>query len=125
MLQRLQDNFEKFYSTQLQERMQYHYPPYTRLIQITLKHKDIKNTIEAANKLYTYLDTKFQGWVIGPNAPIIQKVNNYYIRDILIKILRDTKELSRIKRDIQQAIEGLYQFQSFKQLRITIDVDVY
>ena len=121
----LEDNFEKFYSTQLQERMQYHYPPYTRLIQITLKHKDIKNTIEAANKLYTYLDTKFQGWVIGPNAPIIQKVNNYYIRDILIKILRDTKELSQVKRNIQHAIEGLYQFQSFKQLRITIDVDVY
>ncbi|MCC6584277.1 MAG: primosomal protein N', partial [Chitinophagales bacterium] len=118
-------NYEDFYQAQLQERKQFHYPPYSRLIQLTVKHKDIKTTIEAANKVADYLHTKYSGWVVGPNAPIIQKINNYYLRDILVKIPISYKELNRIKFDIQQAINGLYQFQSFKQIRVVVDVDCY
>lgn len=121
----LEGNYEDFYQTQLQERKQFHYPPYSRLIQLTVKHKDIKTTIEAANKISEYLHAKYSGWVVGPNAPIIQKINNFYLRDILVKIPRSYKELNRIKADIQQAINGLYQFQSFKQIRVVVDVDCY
>ncbi len=121
----LEGNYEDFYQAQLQERKQFHYPPYSRLIQLTVKHKDIKTTIEAANKVADYLHTKYSGWVVGPNAPIIQKINNYYLRDILVKIPISYKELNRIKFDIQQAINGLYQFQSFKQIRVVVDVDCY
>ncbi|MFN8266431.1 MAG: primosomal protein N' [Chitinophagales bacterium] len=117
--------YEDFYQAQLQERKLYHYPPYSRLIRLTLKHKEIKTTIEAANKLSEYLHTKYGEWVIGPNAPIIQKINNYYLREILLKIPKEHKELNNVKYTIQQAINGLYQFQSFKQLRVVIDVDCY
>jgi primosomal protein N' (replication factor Y) len=121
----LEKEYDDFYQAQLLERKQFHYPPFSRLIKLTLKHKEIKATIEAADKLADYLHTKFGDWVIGPNAPIIQKINNYYLREILLKIPREHKELSRVKYDIQQAINGLYQFQSFKQLRVLIDVDCY
>ncbi len=121
----LENNYEDFYQAQLQERKQFHYPPYSRLIQLTIKHKDIKTTIDAANKVADYLNAKYSGWVVGPNAPIIQKINNYYLRDILVKVPINYRELSSIKNDIQQAINGLYQFQSFKQIRVVIDVDCY
>ncbi|MFN8297407.1 MAG: primosomal protein N', partial [Chitinophagales bacterium] len=121
----LESNYEDFYQAQLQERKQFHYPPYSRLIQLTVKHKDIKTTIEAANKVADYLHAKYSGWVVGPNAPIIQKINNYYLRDIMVKIPISFRELNRIKYDIQQAINGLYQFQSFKQIRVVVDVDCY
>lgn len=121
----LEKSYEDFYQAQMQERKEFHYPPFSRLIQLTLKHKDIKTTIEAADKLSNYLHTKYSGWIVGPNAPIIQKINNYYLRDILVKVPRNYKELSRVKYDIQQAIHGLYQFQSFKQLKVVIDVDCY
>ena len=121
----LENNYEEFYQTQLEERKQFQYPPFSRLIQLTIKHKDIKTTIEAANKVSEYLHSKYSGWVVGPNAPIIQKINNYYLRDILVKIPRSYKELNRVKNDIQQAINGLYQFQSFKQIRVVVDVDCY
>jgi primosomal protein N' (replication factor Y) len=107
------------------ERKQFNYPPYSRLIQLTIKHKEVKTTIEAANKIADYLQTKYSGWIIGPTPPIISKINNYYLRDILIKIPRNYKELNRIKQDIQQAINGLYQFQSFKQIRVVVNVDVF
>lgn len=121
----LENNYEEFYQTQLQERKQFHYPPYSRLIKLTIKHKDIKTTIEAANKISEYLHAKYQGWIVGPNAPIIQKINNNYLRDILVKIPRNYKELHKVKNDIQQAINGLYQFQSFKQIKVVVDVDFY
>lgn len=121
----LNNSYEDFYQSQLQERKQFNYPPFSRLIKLTIKHKDIKATIEASSKIADYLQTKYSGWIIGPNAPIIQKINNYYLRDILIKIPRNYKELNSIKINIQQAINGLYQFQSFKQIRVVVDVDCY
>lgn len=121
----LNESYEDFYNAQMLERKQFNYPPYSRLVQLTIKHKDVKTTIEAANKIADYLQTKYSGWIIGPTPPIISKINNYYLRDILIKIPRNYKELNRIKHDIQQAINGLYQFQSFKQIRVVVDVDCY
>jgi hypothetical protein len=38
-----ENNYEDFYQAQLQERKQFNYPPFSRLIQLTIKHKDIKN----------------------------------------------------------------------------------
>jgi primosomal protein N' (replication factor Y) (superfamily II helicase) len=120
-----ENNYEAFYKTQMAERQQFHYPPYSRLIQLTIKHKDIKVTIEAASRVADYLNAKHSGRIVGPNAPVIQKINNYYLRDVLIKIPRASKELQKIKSDIRQAINALYQFQSFKQVRVVIDVDCY
>jgi primosomal protein N' (replication factor Y) len=121
----LNESYDDFYNAQMLERKQFNYPPYSRLIQLTIKHKEVKTTIEAANKIADYLQTKYSGWIIGPTPPIISKINNYYLRDILIKIPRNYKELNRIKQDIQQAINGLYQFQSFKQIRVVVNVDVF
>ncbi|MDB5228683.1 MAG: primosomal protein [Bacteroidota bacterium] len=121
----LNKTYDEFYQLQLQERKQFNYPPFSRLIQLTVKHKDIKTTIEAANRIAEYLNTRYEGFVIGPNAPIIQKINNYYLRDILVKIPKNYRELQKIKNDIREAINGLYQFQSFKQIKVVIDVDCY
>ena len=121
----LENDYEAFFRTQMFERMQFNYPPYTRLIQLTIKHKDIKTTIEAANKVTAYLEAKYTGWIIGPTAPLIQKINNVYLRTILIKIPKNYKELSTIKYTIQLAIAALYQYKSFSQIRATIDVDCY
>ena len=121
----LNDSYPDFYNTQMLERKQYNYPPYSRLIQLRIKHKDVKTAMEAASKIAEYLQSKYSGWIIGPTPPIISKINNFYLRDILIRIPRNYKELTRIKSDIQQAINGLYQFQSFKQIRVVVDVDCY
>ena len=121
----LNKSYDDFYQMQMQERKQFAYPPFSRLIQLTIKHKDIKTTIDAAERIAAYLHEKYSGWVVGPNAPIVQKINNFYLREILIKIPRNFKALNTVKYSITQAVNGLYQFQSFKQLRVTIDVDCY
>lgn len=121
----LEKPYEVFYQHQLAERKLFHYPPFSRLIRLTLKHKDIKTVIEGANKLGDFLRTKYPDMVVGPNAPLIQKINNYYLREILLKIPKQSKETAQIKWHIQQGIQGLYQFATFKQIRVTADVDCY
>ncbi len=121
----LLNDFDAFYQQQMEERNQFHYPPFTRLIKLTLKHKEIKTTIEAANRVASFLEAKYNGFVVGPSAPVIQKINNYYLREVLVKIPKSYKELSRVKEVIRQSIDGLYQFQTFKQLRVMVDVDCY
>ena len=107
------------------ERQQYMYPPYSRLIKISFKHKEFQTTVDAAKRVAEYLSSKYPNTITGPNAPIIQKINNFYLRDILVKIDRNKIELSAMKNDIQQAINALYQFQTFKQIRVVVDVDCY
>lgn len=119
----LENDYDAFFRTQMHERKQFNYPSYTRLIQLTIKHKEIKTTIEAANKIAGYLNAKFPAWIIGPNAPLIQKINNVYLRTVLIKIPRGNIELQQIKNTIQQSINAIYQYKSFSQTRIIIDVD--
>lgn len=121
----LEKTYTDFFEQQILERKQFNYPPFSRLIRLTFKHKDFKATQDAVQKVAEYLQAKYAGWVIGPNVPIIQKINNYYLRELLIKIPKNYNALNRIKMDIQEAINALYQFQSFKQIRVVIDVDCY
>ena len=121
----LENNYDDFYQHQMLERQQYMYPPYSRLIKISFKHKEFQTTVDAAKRVAEYLSSKYPNTITGPNAPIIQKINNFYLRDILVKIDRNKIELSAMKNDIQQAINALYQFQTFKQIRVVVDVDCY
>ena len=121
----LEKSYHDFFNAQMQERKQFNYPPFTRIIKLTIKHKEQQNAIDASNKISDYLQVKYEGWIIGPNIPIIQKINNYYLRDVYIKVPKQFLALNQLKHDIQQAINGLYQFQSFKQIRVAIDVDCY
>jgi primosomal protein N' (replication factor Y) len=121
----LKNDYDSFYRQQMQERRAFHYPPYSRLIRLTVKHKDNKTVIEAAHRIASFLDAKYTGFITGPNAPIIQKINNYYLRDILVKIPKSYRETATVKAFIREAINGIYQYQSFRQVKVLIDVDCY
>ena len=49
------ENYIEMYKEQLQERWQYKYPPYYRLIKITLKHRDYNKVDAGVNWLFKAL----------------------------------------------------------------------
>lgn len=121
----MEQNFYTFYQNQIAERKVFLYPPFSRLIKIILKHKDINTTNDAANNLATQLKNTYTTWVKGPIKPIAQRINNLYIREILIKIPRTHfAQLHATKLEINNKIQSLYQFQQFKNIIIIKDVDV-
>jgi primosomal protein N' (replication factor Y) len=118
-------NFNTFYNAQIQERKEFLYPPYSRLIKITLKHKEINTANSAANDLVVQLKNKFGNWIKGPVKPIFQKINNLYIREILIKIPRaHFAQLHTIKNELNHHIQSLNQYQKYKNCIVIKDVDV-
>jgi primosomal protein N' (replication factor Y) len=115
-------NYAEMYKEQLQERWQYQYPPYYRLIKITLKHKDYIKVDSGVNWLAKALQNVFREHVLGPTAPVVSRVRNQYIKNLTIKIppkqnLAETKkQLDKIKNTFQSVKE-------FRPIRFIVDVD--
>ena len=117
-------NYIEMYKEQLQERWQYKYPPYYRLIKITLKHRDYNKVDSGVNWLFKSLYNSFGEHVLGPTAPAVSRIRNQYIKNIVIKIppkqsLANTKnQLTKIKNTFEAV-------KDFRPIRFIIDVDAY
>ena len=78
--------YAEMYKEQLQERWQYKYPPYYRLIKITLKHRDYSKVDKGIDWLSKALQQSFGEFVLGPTAPAVSRIRNQYIKNLVIKI---------------------------------------
>lgn len=120
----VQHDYLNFYQAELNERQQHAYPPFTRLIEITLKHIDKKicktaATILAERIAGTLTDIR----VLGPGEPMISKIRNQYLMNILIKVARGNQSLPSIKQTLLIEVDKLQKEKDFRALRIIIDVD--
>lgn len=121
----IKNDFQAFYKREVAERQEFKYPPYFRLIKISLKHKQPK-TINEAAKLYGHLLKKSLGErVKGPAMPYISRVRGYYILDFMVKTEKDTAAISKIKEIIMDAMYRLQQEKGYSGVRVNIDVDPY
>ena len=117
-------SYVEMYKEQLSERWQFQYPPYYRVIKITLKHRDYIKVDSGVNWLAKSLQNSFKENVLGPTAPVVSRVRNQYIKNITIKIppkqslLKTKQELERIKTSFES-------IKDFRPIRFIIDVDAY
>lgn len=120
----LQNDFDAFYTHQITDRQAHAFPPFSRLIEITIKHTDRKICRTAAEQLSLLLNSTLRGVrILGPGEPMISKIRNQYLMSILIKIPRATAELSAIKQSIVQLTKQISQEKEFRNSRIVLDVD--
>lgn len=118
-------DFFGFVQRELGERHDFAYPPYTRLIQVTLKHKK-PGTVNEAAKLYDGMIRKQLGErVRGPAVPYVSRVRTYYLMDFLIKLERDAQRIKAAKQLLVEAAGDLRQKKGLSGVRISIDVDPY
>lgn len=119
-----QHDYERMYRRELTERKQFLYPPYVRLIRITLKHTDKDLVGSAANMLANELRKQLGNGVLGPQTPLITKVRNQYLMDIWVKIKKDTeKGLLFTKQVVTQEGRHVVLNKNFKQVKVLFDVD--
>lgn len=111
-----------FYKDEIIERKNYFYPPYYKIINLTLKHKD-ENVVNAgAQELAKLLKGVFKERVLGPEFPIIKRIQNQFLKQIKLKIERDAPD-SKIKERINELLDTFYSKASHKSIRIVVDVD--
>lgn len=121
----LRHDFLSFFQREIQERHQFKYPPYARLIRLTLKHKKPEVLNDGAKIFAKLLKEKLGDWVIGPAVPYIARVRSYFLIDFLIKMERDAKKIQYAKETLLEAIETLQTTDGYSTIRVNVDVDPY
>lgn len=116
------NDYETFFNRNIAERKQFSYPPWFRLIKISVKHKQENVLDSAAATLAGRLRTSKMFDVLGPSPPVIAKVQQWYSKEIRLKIKRDRKT-KEIREIIFKAMEDTMQSPYNKSVIIQIDVD--
>ncbi len=118
------NNFEEMYEQQLEERYRYNYPPFYRMIKITLKDRSFQKMDKASLWLANALKMKLMEHVLGPETPPVGRIRNLFITHILIKIPKE-QSLKATKNFITSMLKSFNAIKEFSSVRLTIDVDNY
>jgi primosomal protein N' (replication factor Y) (superfamily II helicase) len=118
-------NLIDYYTRELEERKKYLYPPYSKLIKITIKHKDSKTLHSAANYFSGNLRNVFGNRVTGPAMPPIGRIKNMYLLQIYVKMEKDAKLITNVKTKIIEYRNLTLQQKGKSNVRFMIDVDPY
>lgn len=116
------NDFASMYRSQIAERKQFGYPPICRLIKLTLKHTDEALLNEAADMLAQSLRADFPGQVLGPEFPLVAKIQLQYLKDIWIKFPKDM-QLNNRKLHLEELLQQFRTNSRFKAVRVVVNVD--
>src|SRR5215510_10038213 len=96
------NDYEKMYESEMQERKKFHYPPYFRLIEITLRQRNEQLADKASMMFAKMLREKIKPGVLilGPEPPVVARIRNEWLRNILIKVDRSFP-VSKVKEMIE------------------------
>ncbi len=118
-------NFDGFIERELKERKDFAYPPYFRVIHIQIRHKKPDMVEKAAKFFAENLRTKLGSRILGPAKPGISRIRTYYLRDILIKLGKNSQQLEATKTLINRIENHLKAQKGFSTIRVVVDVDPY
>lgn len=120
----LRHDYVSMFRMQAEERMTFNYPPFCRMVKISIRHKDKALLNYYSDLLGKDLKEIFGKRVLGPESPVISQVQLWYIKTILIKIERE-KPPSKAKQLLIEAVDRLEKEKGASSLKIAIDVDPY
>ena len=115
-------NYQEFYNQEIIERQLFFYPPFYKMIGFTLKHKDENEVARASIELGNALREIFKERVLGPDSPLIKRIQNLFLKEIRLKIERTAPE-KKVKEKIKAIIDQFYVKTENKSVRVVIDVD--
>ncbi|MEP6682285.1 MAG: helicase-related protein, partial [Parafilimonas sp.] len=116
-------NYKALYDFDIRTREQYHYPPFTRLIHIRFRHKENHIADEAANIFVAGIKKDFEQYITGPAQPVINRLRNKYLWDILLKLPKNAQLINQCKIQIEQQTAILKFNKRYRSADIIVDVD--
>ncbi len=116
-------NYQDLYNFEIENRKQFFYPPFSRIIQIICKHKEKHVAEEAANILGQFLLQKYASYLSGPAEPVVNRVRNQYLIELLLKLPKDAPLIKQCKHEILQQIVIIQSNKRYRSVTIIPDVD--
>lgn len=118
------NDYVGMYNEQLYERQIYKYPPYFKLVKLTLKHRDFDKLKQGSMWLYQVMQQNLPMPVLGPEEPPISRIRNEYIRTIMVKIPLNIS-IGNTKKTIQKMLNSFEAVPSYRSIRVILNVDFY
>lgn len=118
------NDYEGMGKEQLDERYQYKYPPFFRIIKLEFKSKNLLRVQKASAWFGQALEVQFKENVLGPEQPPVGRIRNQYIFNLMLKIPK-TQSLEATKTYIANVERKFNTIKEFSGVRINIDVDSY
>lgn len=117
-------DYEGMFRNEMVDRRNFRYPPFYRLISLTLRHRDKAKVGQAAATLSANLKAVFGERVLGPEAPGVERVRTFYLQQIVLKVEKKAS-LNKSKERLRELLNDFQASDSFKSIRVAIDVDPY
>lgn len=117
-------DYKKMFADELEKRKQFFYPPFSRIINLSFKHK-MKAIVEnAAHQFAAALKNKYGNYLVGPAEPVVGRIRNQYLMELLLKLPKDRNLLIQCKKDLLEQVAILHNEKRFRSVVIVPDVDV-
>jgi primosomal protein N' (replication factor Y) len=113
-----------FIKNELIERKNFNYPPFTKLLVITLKHADEHLLSRASLDLAMHLKNALKERVLGPEFPIVKRIQNQFQKEIKLKYEKTLSD-KKIKEHLLALLNQFYETVPYKTIKVSIDVDAY
>jgi primosomal protein N' (replication factor Y) len=110
------------YNEEIDKRKQFFYPPYSRIIKLYFRHKDRQIVQQAADESKKLLGI-YADYIVGPAEPVVNRVRNLFLMEMLFKLPRQSATLTQVKKDIHKAIINLHANKIFRNVIVIADVD--
>ena len=118
------NSFDEMYKQQMEDRYQFKYPPYYRMIKIVVKERSFQKMDKSSIWLAKALKIKLKENILGPETPAIGRIRNMFITNILIKIPKN-QSLPKTKEYVNSIMRNFNSIKEFSSVRVIIDVDNY
>jgi primosomal protein N' (replication factor Y) len=119
----MEHNYPHLYDYEIENRRNFFYPPFSRLIKIIFKHKENNIAEEAANIFLSGMKTNFAQYISGPAQPVVNRIRNKYLWEILLKLPKDAHFIQHCKTEIAQQKMILEINKRYRGVDIIVDVD--
>jgi primosomal protein N' (replication factor Y) len=116
------NNYKALFNSEIAIRRNFKYPPFYRLLVISLKHTDFKLVDAAAENAAELLRNVFGNRVLGPEYPLVSRIQNKFIKNIMLKIERD-KSAPQAKKYLTEILNTVKSNEKFKSVMFSVNVD--
>lgn len=124
LLQLLQQhNYRAFFEQEIESRRKFFYPPFSRIILLTFKHRDKATVDEAAGVFAGRLQSNYGDYLIGPAEPVVNRIRNQYLMELMLKLPKQHQLLQQCKRFILEQVAELHADKRFRSVVVIPDVD--
>lgn len=117
------NDYAAFYHAMMQERRDNLFPPFVRLVRLTIRAKEEQLAHQAANALANVLRQLLGAQVLGPQPPYVARVKDFYLDELLIKLPRSGQQAAPLRDYIQRNIAHLTASPAYRRVAIQADVD--